>query len=117
MGSAVVAHFNPIWEEGGDLTIGRLDSAGVDGAPARLSVDGAPMPDASRLPGPVERGGFDVPLSWSPDGRYLAVRSFEGSSVSDPGPSRVVVVGTGGERHELSPLSDVVVAGWLRASQ
>ncbi|GAF87317.1 unnamed protein product, partial [marine sediment metagenome] len=61
----------------------------------------------------VPEGGFDVPLSWSADGRYLAVRSFEGSSAVDPGPSYVVVVGSQGNRYQLSSSSDLTVIGWL----
>ena len=111
------AQFNPIWEREGGLTIGRLDGD-AGGAPVRLSVDGSTLARVSLPPpgSPSRRAGFDVPLSWSPDGAYLAVRSFERSSVANPGPSRVVVTGADGQRRELSPVSDVVVAGWLEAS-
>ncbi|MEX0786322.1 MAG: hypothetical protein WD939_06780, partial [Dehalococcoidia bacterium] len=63
------------------------------------------------LPGPST--GFDVPIAWSPDGAQLIVRHFDGGSGADPGPSRVVIVGEDGSRRELSPLSDVAIAGWL----
>lgn len=111
------AQFNPIWEREGGLTIGRFDGD-AGGAPVRLSVDGNVL---ARVPLPPpgsasRRAGFDVPLSWSPDGAYLAVRSFERSSVANPGPSHVVVTGADGQRRELSPVSDVVVAGWLEPS-
>ncbi len=110
------AQFNPIWEREGGLTIGRLDGD-AGGAPVRLSVDGSALARWLPPPGsPSRRAGFDVPLSWSPDGAYLAVRSFERSSVANPGPSRVVVTGADGQRRELSPVSDVVVAGWLEVS-
>jgi hypothetical protein len=117
LGEARSAQFNPIWEPGGALTVGRLDAAG--GSLARLSVDdGGLATTAALLPLSGGAGaGFDVPLSWSPDGLHLAVRSFEGASVSDPGPSRIVVLSANGERHELSPVSDVVIAGWLEVSQ
>ncbi len=118
LADAGVAAFNPVWEQDGGLTIGHLDGAGAGGAPVRLSADGATLAPASPLPGPPAGGaGFDVPLAWSPDGIHLAVRSFDGGSVADPGRSRVVVVGTDGERRELSPLSDVVVVGWLETSE
>ncbi|MCH7837266.1 MAG: PD40 domain-containing protein [Chloroflexi bacterium] len=109
------AQFNPIWERGGGLTIGRLDGD-AGGAPVRLSVDGNVLARVPPPGSPSGRAGFDVPLSWSPDGAYLAVRSFERSSVANPGPSRVVVTGADGQRRELSPVSDVVVAGWLEVS-
>ncbi|MCH8026255.1 MAG: hypothetical protein IH866_05620 [Chloroflexi bacterium] len=109
-----VAQFNPVWERDGGLTIGQISgggaaSAGAGDAPLRLNATGAVTPVA--LPEPST--GFDVPLSWSPDGAHLAVRSFEGRSAADPGPSRVVVVRTDGARFELSRRSDVAVAGWL----
>ena len=109
-----VAQFNPVWERDGGLTIGQISdggaaSAGAGDAPLRLNAAGA-VTDVA-LPEPS--AGFDVPLSWSPDGAHLAVRSFEGRSATDPGPSRIVVVRTDGARFELSRQSDVAVAGWL----
>ena len=107
-----VAQFNPVWERGGGLTIGQISdgsAASAGDAPLRLNAAGAAT--AIALPEPAS--GFDVPLSWSPDGARLAVRSFEGRSAADPGPSRVVVVRTDGARFELSRQSDVAVAGWL----
>lgn len=100
--------FNPIWHPNGrDLTMGRIDRAGPSPAVNLGAADGKLR--ALAVPG----GGFDVPLSWSADGRYLAVRSFEGSSAVDPGPSYVVVVGSQGSRHQLSSSSDLTVIGWL----
>jgi hypothetical protein len=63
------------------------------------------------LSSPAE--GFDVPLSWSPDGNYLAVRSFEGDSTASPGRSWVMVTDGQGERHKLSAVSDIEIAGWV----
>lgn len=111
LAGAAVAQFSPVWEQDGSLTIGRLEGDG----PARLSAGGARLSQA--LPTQPSGGGFDVPLSWSPDGRYLAVRSFEGTSLADPGPSRVAVASRDGARRPLSPLSDVIIAGWLEVSE
>ena len=105
------ARFNPLWERTGVLTVGRIDGGG---GPARLNVDGARTALQATLPSPPP-AGFDVPLSWSPDGTHLAVRSFERASVADPGPSRVAVVSTNAARHELSQSSDVTIVGWLEA--
>ncbi len=55
--------------------------------------------------------GFDVPLAWSADGAYLAVRFFEGSSVTNPGRSWVMVVG-GSKRQTVAATSDIEVLGW-----
>ena len=107
------ARFNPLWEENGVLTIGRLDG---DGSPARLALeDGGAV--LSELPLPAGgAAGFDVPLSWSPDGVYLAVRAFDGVSATQPGRSRVFVIAADGGRRLLSQQSDVVIVGWLEAA-
>jgi dipeptidyl aminopeptidase/acylaminoacyl peptidase len=113
---AEVEQFGPVWERSGALTIGRLDGAAGADAPLRLRADGSARFTQSTLPAlPAARQvrGFDVPLSWSPDGGALAVRAFAGSSASDPGPSRVEVIGAEGTRQPLSSLSDVTIAGWL----
>ena len=110
LGQADMAQFSPVWAQNGGLTIGRLDRD--TGTPLRLSAAGATLAVL-----PSSSAGFDVPLSWSPDGTHLAVRSFEGSSTAAPGPSHVVIVSTDGGRVQLSPQSDVVVAGWLEASE
>ena len=108
------AQFSPLWERDGVLTVGRIDGGG---APARLIVEGTGVSlEAPQLPGPSGGTGFDVPISWSPDGVHLATRSFARASLADPGPSRVVVVATDGGRRELSPLSDITIVGWLEVA-
>ena len=104
------SQFNPIWDPSGGLTVGRLPSGEAAGAAVHVAADSS-SDAAVALVGPAT--GFDVPLLWSPDGNHLAVRSFEGTSASNPGPSHVVVVGRAGDRQQLSPLSDVLVIGWL----
>jgi Tol biopolymer transport system component len=104
-----VDEFSPIWRpDGSGVTIGRLD-AQTAGAPALQIV--APGGPPVRLRAAPSQG-FDVPLSWSPDAAYLAVRSYEGSSVTDPGRSWVTVAGADGTRHTVSSSSDVDVLGW-----
>ena len=104
------SQFNPIWDPNGGLTVGLAPSGEAAGAPVHVLADG--LPDAVvALAGPAT--GFDVPLSWSPDGAHLVVRSFEGSSAANPGPSHVIVVGPVGDRQQVSALSDVLVIGWL----
>jgi len=104
------AQFSPVWTPDGDLAIGQLSDGG---AALLVSGEGASLAPAAQLPGPEGGDGFDAPLSWSPGGAHLAVRSFAGESTADPGPSWVVVVGTDGERNHLSSISDVTIAGWL----
>jgi Tol biopolymer transport system component len=88
--------FHPVFAPDGSLTVGRLGgvNGGVAGASATTS-------------------GFDIPLSWSPDGSYLVVRHFENASTADPGPSWLWAVAANGERRRLSDISDVAIAGWL----
>jgi hypothetical protein len=114
---AEVEQFAPVWEANGSLTIGRLDGQPGADAPARLRSAGSGAFATSSLPGlPAAQRGFDVPLSWSPDGGALALRTFQGSSASDPGASRVEVIGSDGARRPLSTLSDVTIAGWLEVA-
>lgn len=111
-----VAQASPIWEPAeGDLTVGTLDADAPDaGAPVVVKVDGTATLGVVEEPLPAGNG-FDVPVSWSPEGDKLAVRAFEGSDPGNPGPSWIVIVGTDGDRERLSSRSDVIVAGWLEA--
>jgi hypothetical protein len=132
LGADAGAQFNPIWDNTDAITVGRVSgneraalkvpaggpSAGSGQAPSagsgRAPSAGSGQAAAgSPLPSPAI--GFDVPLSWSPDGAWLIARAFEGASPADPGPSHVVAIDASGARHQLSPQSDVEVAGWLAA--
>lgn len=102
--------FNPIWRpDGSEVTIGRLASNAGGGSPV-LQMAAAGSPATRALAAPPR--GFDVPLAWSPDAGYLAVRFFDGSSVTNPGRSWVTVIGSDGKRRTVSPNSDVEVMGW-----
>ncbi len=102
--------FSPIWRpDGSGVTIGRLNSRADSGAPV-LQVVALGGPPVRLLAAPPR--GFDVPLSWSPDAAYLAVRFYEGNSVTDPGRSWVTVAGADGMRRTVSSSSDVDVLGW-----
>ncbi len=91
--------FHPVWAPDGTLTVGRLGEL-LDGGGATAGSAGS---------------GFDVPLSWSPDGAYLIVRHFEGASTADPGPSWLWAIDANGQRRQLSDTSDISIAGWLEA--
>jgi Tol biopolymer transport system component len=119
LGDAAGAQFNPIWDRNETITVGRVSDSeraalrfSVDGS-ARLTTSGS---RAAGAPLPAPATGFDLPLSWSPNGAYLIVRTFEGASPADPGPSHVVAVDAAGQRRPLSPQSDVEIAGWLEAA-
>lgn len=67
--------------------------------------------DAALVVPPPEKG-FDVPLAWSPDGRYLAVRFFDGSS--DHLVERLALVSPAdGDRRVLETKGFVEFIGWL----
>lgn len=103
--------FNPIWNpEDGDLTLGRL-VLGEGSAPAmRVSAAGA-----RRLSGPSQ--GFDVPMAWSPDGKTLAIRSFEGDLESNLGPWRLILLDSAGQRREVKAESEISFVGWTAGGE
>ncbi len=102
-------HFNPVWHPDGDrIAVGRSP---VDGASAAavVSLEEGELEEAT--PGPQQ--GFDVPVSWSPDGAYLAVRFFEGSSAAEPGREHLVIVELGKERAEVGEGGTLSFIGWV----
>jgi len=102
-------HFNPVWHPDGDrIAVGRLLAEGGSAA-AVVSLSDGELGEAT--PGPQR--GFDVPVGWSPDGSYLAVRSFEGSSPSQPGRERLVIVELGKGRAELGDGGTLDFIGWV----
>jgi Tol biopolymer transport system component len=114
LGDAAGAQFNPVWDGSASLTIGGAagpSTGSGQGAALRISSDGV---SAAGAPLPAPASGFDVPIGWSPDGAYLIVRAFEGAAPAAPGPSRLVAIDAAGARRQLSPQSDVEIAGWLR---
>lgn len=102
--------FGPVWNPAtGGLTLGRLlpDSASP-------LVEVAPE-GTLRVLTSTDRG-FDVPVSWSPDGSSLIFRWFLGDSARNPGPSRLHLLRPDGERELLSVNSDIQIVGWVPAS-
>ena len=98
--------FGPAWHPDGDLTLGQLSPGQVRAAAVRLEAEGG-----ETLTEP-ERG-FDVPIAWSPDGRRLVVRTFEGSSPVAPGRARLEVVEEDGGRQPVELTGEIAVVGWL----
>lgn len=104
-------HLRPLWRpDGSRISVGLLPSPGEPGAVALLPLDGG-VP--SFLPPPDL--GFDVPLSWAPDGSYLAVTSFDGESLDNRGRARLVLVAPSGQRINVAEGVDVEVVGWVKA--
>jgi len=62
--------------------------------------------------------GFDAPLGWSPDGRFLLVHTSEGTP-SNPGKATIAAIDlNSGQRREgggTGSLPDVMAVGWLSA--
>ena len=108
-GDATGEQFAPVWTpDGRAITVGREAYPWSNARALTVAIaDGEPQP----LPAP-ERG-FDVPLGWSPDGGYLAARSFDGVSSADPGSESVVVISPDGGRREVAAPSEVIFLGWL----
>lgn len=95
--------FNPTWQPDGDLTVAALN---LDGGASALSLDGAGVTAET-----VRDDAIDLPLTWSPDGETLVVRSVEGETPYEAGASRVEVL-QDGEREPVSDSSDVTIVGW-----
>lgn len=110
-GLGIAGHLRPLWHpDGARISVGLLPSGGDPGAVALVPPDGGAP---SFLPSPDP--GFDVPLSWAPDGSYLAVTSFDGVSLVNPGDARLLLVAPSGHRISVADGPDVEVVGWVKA--
>ena len=103
-------HFNPVWREDGTVTVGRTPAEG-EAAAAAVSVSLVTGTAEVVQPGPAQ--GFDVPVSWFPGGRYLVVRSFEGSSAAEPGREQLTIIDEESGRKAVGGQGDVEFIGWL----
>ena len=102
-------HFNPVWHPDGErITVGRSPADGASAA-ALVSLAGGELEEVT--PGPDQ--GFDVPAGWSPEGDYLAVRSFEGSSAAQPGREHLVIIELGKGRQTVVDRGNLEFIGWL----
>ncbi len=102
-------HFNPVWHPDGQrIAVGRTPDDGFSAA-ALVSLAEGELDEVT--PGPDQ--GFDVPVSWSPEGDYLAVRSFEGSSAAQPGREHLVLIELGKGRQTVADRGNLEFIGWL----
>ena len=107
--AAAVEQFAPVWTPAGDgVTVGREAYPAANAAAVTLWLGGG---RATSLAAP-ERG-FDAPLGWSPDGRYLAARSFDGPGSFEPGRESMVVISTDRVRRAVTSRAEVIFLGWL----
>ncbi|MQC18080.1 MAG: hypothetical protein DWG80_03270 [Chloroflexi bacterium] len=99
--------YGPVWTpDGGALTVGQEAFTSAAQPAVVLGLDGT----RSELSTPSF--GFDVPIAWSTDGRYLAVRSFDGRNSVQPGIQRTVIVDRKGPRIAIEVPSEVIFLGW-----
>jgi Tol biopolymer transport system component len=102
-------HFNPVWHPDGQrIAVGRTPDDGFSAA-ALVSLAEGELDEVT--PGPDQ--GFDVPVGWSPEGDYLAVRSFEGSSAAQPGREHLVLIELGKGRQTVADRGNLEFIGWL----
>ncbi len=102
-------HFNPVWHPDGErITVGRSPADGASAA-ALVSLTERELEEVA--PGPDQ--GFDVPAGWSPEGDYLVVRSFEGSSAAQPGREHLVIIELGEGRETVADRGNLEFIGWL----
>jgi hypothetical protein len=92
--------FGPSWSPQGTLSFGRLAGGS--------SMNGVVAGEA-RLAGPSR--GFDVPLAWSTSGSWIAVRSFDGTTVTAPGRPSLTLVNVQGGRKVIAT-GEVTFIGW-----
>ena len=116
-GAVLASQFSPVWTpDGGGLTVG-VEAFPDERAAAvtiALGGDGAPGGGEGGAALPAPERGFDAPLGWSPDGRWLAARSFDGSDASDPGRESLVVISPdGGTRAAIEASAELIWIGWL----
>ena len=105
--TAATEQYSPVWTpDSSALTVGQ-EAFTAEAQPAVvLGLDGT----LSELSTPTF--GFDGPIAWSTDGRYLAVRSFDGRNSVQPGIQRTVIVDREGPRIAIDVPSEVIFLGW-----
>ena len=102
--------FSPVWMPAGDgITFGQEPGFAASAAPVTLALGGADEPPALAAP----EQGFDAPLGWSADGRYLATRSFDGRDAYEPGRESLVVITSAGGRVTVLADHELIFIGWL----
>ena len=59
--------------------------------------------------------GFDLPVGWSPDGAYLALRTFDGTGPGNPGAEGVALLGPDGASQVVAG-DGLRILGWWHAT-
>ncbi len=101
--------FSPVWRpDGAAITVGR--EAYPDRAASAVTY---PLDGGSPQPLATPSEGYDVPLSWSADGRYLAAHSYDGPTANQPGEESLVVIAPDGQRRTINASTEVLFLGWV----
>jgi len=105
-------HFSPVWQPFTNAITLSTEPTDPTGKGRLLNLTTVGKTTLSTITGP--QGGFDVPLAWSPDGRCLVVRSFQGESSRGITSEKIVVISpSDGGRHELEASGPAQFIGWL----
>ena len=108
-GIAATEQYGPVWRPGGGaVTVGGEAAASAAAGALTITLDGSAGP--TELAAPAR--GFDVPLGWSPDGRTLAARSFDGRNSVDPGREEFTLIDVSGGRRAVRARTQVLFLGW-----
>jgi len=101
--------FAPVWTpDSGAVTVGREAYPQRRAGAVTVPVDGS----MSRPLAPPATG-FDAPLGWSPDGRWLAARSFDGVTAHEPGTESMVLISESGRRFAVVGEAELIFLGWV----
>jgi hypothetical protein len=102
------SQLGPVWHpDSKRIALGFDGAAGASGAVAVVPVTGGSL---SFLAAPAS--GFDEPLSWSPDGGFLAVLHH-----AESGQGRLDLVATTGQRGTVQVGPDVRILGWYKPDE
>ncbi len=101
--------FSPVWRpDGTAITVGR--EAYPDRAASAVTY---PLDGGTPEPLAIPPEGYDVPLSWSADGQYLAAHSYDGPTANEPGEESLVVIAPDGQRRTINAPTEVLFLGWV----
>ena len=103
----------PCWYPDGRITMSVLPSSG---GPGQMVIVALGQSSITMMRQP--ESGYDIPWGWAPDGSWLPVLHWSGTSLVEPGDGRLDMVSAGGHRMTLLEGSanagrDSVV-GWLK---
>ena len=100
---------SPVWGPGGTLHAGHFGDDTSGSGPGGGEIRSAGV----RVTAAV--AGFDLPVGWSPDGAYLALRSFDGTGPGDPGTEGVALLGPDGASQVVTG-DGLRILGWWHAT-